>query len=79
MHVLDFSTELQNSEVSVTLLKSDSSTDALSAILKFFRTKETIAAESVFGIIIGGCIKQLAFFKRNATKDVFFDNFPKLL
>ena len=34
MHVLDFLTELQNTEVSVTLLKSDCTTDALTAILK---------------------------------------------
>ena len=34
MHMLDFLTELQNTEVSVTLLKSDCTTDALTAILK---------------------------------------------
>ena len=34
MHVLDFLTELQNTEVSVTLLKGDSTTDALTAISK---------------------------------------------
>ena len=34
MHVLDFLTELQNTEVSVTLLKSDFTTDALTAISK---------------------------------------------
>ena len=34
MHVLDFSTELQNGEVSVPLLKSDCTTDALTAISK---------------------------------------------
>ena len=27
--------------------------------------------ESVFAIVIGGQIRQLKFFKRNATKDVF--------
>ena len=32
MHVLDFLTELQNTEVSVTLIKSDCTTDALTAI-----------------------------------------------
>ena len=42
------------------------------------QTKETLAVESVFGIVIGGWIGQLEFFKRNAIKDVFFDNFPKL-
>ena len=39
-HVTFFSTELQNAEVSLTLLKCDSTTDALSAILKFLRTKK---------------------------------------
>ena len=34
MHVIDFLTESQNKEVSVTLLKSDCTTDALTAILK---------------------------------------------
>ena len=38
MHVLDFSTELQNTEVSVTLLNSDPTTDALQAILKILGT-----------------------------------------
>ena len=52
MHVLNFSTELQNAEVSVTLLKSSSTTDALSAILKILGTnKETLAVESVFGMV----------------------------
>ena len=35
-----FSTELQNAEVSLTLLKFDSTTDALPAILKFLRTNK---------------------------------------
>ena len=49
MHVLDFSTELQNPEVSVTLLKSDSITDTLQPILTFSKqTKEILAVESVF-------------------------------
>ena len=34
MHVLDFLTDWQNTEVSVTLLKSDCTTDALTAISK---------------------------------------------
>ena len=34
MHVLDFFTESQNTEASVTLLKSDWTTDALTAIFK---------------------------------------------
>ena len=40
MYVLDFSTELQNAEVSVTLLKSDSTTDAVPAILKVLGTNK---------------------------------------
>ena len=40
MQMLDFSTELQNTEVSVTLLKGDSTTDALPAILNIFRTNK---------------------------------------
>ena len=74
-----FSTELQNAEVSLTLLKCDSTTDALPAILKFLRTnKGTLAVESFFGIVIGGWIGQLEFFERNAIKYVFliiFQNF----
>ena len=56
MHVLDFLTELQNPQVSVTLLKSDSTTDALQAILKFSKqTKEIFAVESVFELLeVGG-------------------------
>ena len=54
MHVLDFLTELQNTEVSVILLESDCNTDALTAILKILRAyKETLAVESVFAIVIG--------------------------
>ena len=34
MHLLDFLTESQNTEVSVTLLKCDCTTDALTAISK---------------------------------------------
>ena len=34
MHVLDFLTELQNTEVSVTLLKDHCTTDALATISK---------------------------------------------
>ena len=34
MHVLDFLAELENTEVSVTLLKGDCTTDALAAISK---------------------------------------------
>ena len=34
--------------------------------------------ESIFGIVIGGWIGQLEFFKRKATRNVFLNNFPKL-
>ena len=37
MHLLDFLIELQNTEVSVTLLKSDCTTDALTVISKILR------------------------------------------
>ena len=40
MQVLDFSTELENAEISVTLLKSDSTTDAVQIILKILRTNK---------------------------------------
>ena len=52
MHMLNFSTELQDPENSVTLLKSDSITDALQPILKFSKeTKEIFDADSVFDIL----------------------------
>ena len=71
MHVLDFSTEWQNAEDSVTLLKSDATTDALSAILKILGTKETFTVESVFDRVIGGWSRHLEVRKRNVNKDVF--------
>ena len=80
MHVFDFSTELQNAEVSLTLLKIDSTTDTLPASLKFLRTnKEKTCAGISFWHSLSRWIGKLEFFKRNATKDgVFLDNFPKL-
>ena len=42
MHVLDFFTDFQNTEVSVTLLKSASNTNTLPAISKFLRTNKGI-------------------------------------
>ena len=52
MHFLDFWTELQNRRASATLLKSDSTTDALQPILKFSKqTKEIFAEESVFELL----------------------------
>ena len=63
MRVLDILSELQDAEVSVTLLKSDSALDALSAILKILeQAKETLAVESVFDKIVGGLIGQLDIF-----------------
>ena len=65
--------DLENVEVSLTLLKCDSTTDALPAILKFSeQTKETLVVESAFGIYTGGWIGHLEFFKRNAIKDIYF-------
>ena len=40
MHVLEFSIELQNAEVSVTLLKSNSTADALHAAWKLLKTSK---------------------------------------
>ena len=63
MRVLDILSELQDAEVSVTLLKSDSTLDALSAILKILeQAKETLVVESVFDKIVGGLIGQLDIF-----------------
>ena len=73
MYALDFLTEQQNAEISVASLKSDFTTDALSAIWKHSeQTKETLAVESLFGIVIGGWFAQLKFLKRNSIKDVFW-------
>ena len=63
--MLDLSVELQNVEVSVSLLKFDCNTDAPPATSKILGTKETLAVESFFGIVIGGLIGQLEVFKRN--------------
>ena len=63
MRVLDILSELQDAEVSVTLLKSDSALDALLAILKILeQAKETLVVESVFDKIVGGLIGQLDIF-----------------
>ena len=40
MYVLDFSAELRNTEASVTLRKSDSTTDAFPVILEFLRANK---------------------------------------
>ena len=72
MHVLDFSIELQNTEVSVTLLKRIPPQTLLQLLWKISeQAKETLVVESVLSIVIGGWIGQLKSLKRNATKDVF--------
>ena len=47
MHVLDFLTELQNTEGSVTLLKSDCTIDALTAISKILSAYKGITCGGV--------------------------------
>ena len=76
--VFKFSIELRNAESSpVPLLKSNSTTNALSAILEIIRTltgnfycwvsfQETFVAESVFSIVVSGWIGQLEILKRNS-------------
>ena len=55
MQVLNFLIEFQNAKVSVTLLKNDSTTDALPAFLKILGTnKETFALELFLVTIKGG-------------------------
>ena len=72
MHVLDFSIELQNTEVSVTLLKRIPPQTLLQLLWKISeQAKETLVVESVLSIVIGGWIGQLKSLKKNATKDVF--------
>ena len=72
MHVLDFSIELQNTEVSVTLLKRIPPQTLLQLRWTISeQAKETLVVESVLSIVIGGWIGQLKSLKRNATKDVF--------
>ena len=76
--VLKFSIELRNAESSpVPLLKSNSTTNTLSAILEIIRTltgnfycwvsfQETFVAGSVFSIVVSGWIGQLEILKRNS-------------
>ena len=55
---MHFLTELQNTDVSVTLLKSDSTTDGLTTMFIILgtnkQTNDAFAVELVFGIVIGG-------------------------
>ena len=60
---MHFLTELRNTEVSVSLLKSNYTTDALATIFMILGTNKQ---------------RKLEFFKRNVAKDVFliiFKNF----
>ena len=78
MHMLDFSTELQNTEVSVALL-SDTIADALPTNLKILRTNKGNSFSGVSFLYSYIWVDwTVQFFKRNATKDVFeiiFHNF----
>ena len=69
--LLGFSTELQNAEVFVTLLKGDSTTDALPAILKILRTSKGNTCGGLSFPYSHRWIGQFELFKRIATKDVF--------
>ena len=74
-----FSTELQTAEVSLTLLKCDSTTDALPAILKFLRTNEGNTCGGIsFRLSYRRVVGQLEFFKRSAIKDAFLIIFQNL-
>ena len=71
MCVLDLPTELQNAKTTVTLLKSDSPTDAPPAVWKILGTiKGNIYGRWVVGVV-GGWIGKLEFFIMNATRDIF--------
>ena len=72
MPVLD----LQNVDISLTLIKFDSITKLSQQFWSFSeQTKETLAVESVFGIFIGAWIGQLEFLKGTLLKTFFFINF----
>ena len=82
VHVLEFSTELQNPEIyPANLVKYGSTTDVVQEIFKLWEhAQQTFAVKPVLSNsrVIGRWIEQLKFFKRNATKDVFlriFQNF----
>ena len=79
MPVLDFSTELENAEASVTLLKNDSNTYALRAIFKVFETNKGNTCGEVSFCYSYWWVDWTAqiFFKRNTTKDVFLIFFLK--
>ena len=77
MQVIDFSTEHYNAEISpITLLKSDSSREALLAILK---NQEIFLVESVISVVIDSKLDSSNYLKGTlSTKNVFlriFRNF----
>ena len=77
MQVIDFSTEHYNVEISpITLLKNDSSREALLAILK---NQEIFLVESVISVIIDSKLDSSNYLKGTlSTKNVFlriFRNF----
>ena len=77
MQVIDFSTEHYNAEISpITLLKNDSSREALLAILK---NQEIFLVESVISVIIDSKLDSSNYLKGTlSTKNVFlriFRNF----
>ena len=72
MHVVNFSTELQN-VVSVTFLKCDSTTDALPAILN--KQKEHLRWSQFSVQLQVGGLGSSNFLKGTLLK-TFFDNFP---
>ena len=77
MQVIDFSTEHYNAEISpITLLKNDSSREALLAILK---NQEIFLVESVISVIIDSKLDSSNYLKGAlSTKNVFlriFRNF----
>ena len=67
MHVLEFLTELQNAEIfPVTLLRSDSTTDAFSVISKILgHSQKKFAVVSVFIKVVCEWVGQLELLKRN--------------
>ena len=74
MQVIDFSTEHYNAEISpITLLKNDSSREALLAILK---NQEIFLVESVISVIIDSKLDSSNYLKGAlSTKNVFLRTF----
>ena len=70
MHVKEFSIELQIANISpVTLLKRDSTTDALPANLTILRTlTKTFGVESVFILVLGVRLESCNYLKLTLLK-----------